>query len=608
MNHIYQEEQFGEDWFSYPNLYKSMVDKFPAGSKFVEVGSWKGKSSAYMAVEIANSNKSIDFFCVDTWKGSIEHIDFPDLESLYETFTNNMKPLSRYHIPMRMPSLEAAKEFEDKSLDFVFIDASHEYEDVKDDIKAWLPKIKPGGVLAGHDYYVDIVEWAPGVRKAVHEELPSFTTQENCWVYQIPKGLIDFAYVINLGRDYNSICQKFWQIPKHKEIPFFVSYAVNGLKVSNLTEELPFTWSIYKDWKLNEDLSWWNRDVTPGELGCALSHFWVWKAAYEGKVGNTLFLEEDFSIQDWPTEDEWNSVPEDWDMIYLGRKLVPGHEDQPVNEHIVRVGYSYNMHAYILSQEGLRKVLNTPFLTNIIPTDEFMPAVIGVHPREDVTKLFHLEDFNAYAFSRKNFVWQESNTLTSQTENVSNVRDIRDWDYWKSMYLNPNFITKDYESISKQCITQGGVLQFPLFTEDFCDEVIGLVEYASKIIRKKEGSQLNIPLNNLFLHDIYNKVIIENVFPFLNWYWDTTVRNVFACKSNMFKYEDGKIDLKIIQEHESVYCMGLRLTNIDPPISYNEYLIPSKLGNVVIHPTILTENYEGKKFVYDNSHCILSFF
>jgi GR25 family glycosyltransferase involved in LPS biosynthesis len=419
---------------------------------------------------------------------------------------------------------------------------------------------------------------------------------------------IDFSYILNLSRDYHSICQKFWQIPNHKEIPFFVAGAANGRKVSDLTEEIPFTWGIYQGWKLNDDSARWNRSVTPGELGCSISHCWAWKTAYGDKVGNTLFLEEDFLIQDWPTEDEWNAIPDDWDMIYLGRTLVPGHEDQPVNEHIVRVGYSLNMHAYILSQEGLRKVLNTPFPTNIIPTDEFMPAVIGVHPREDITKLFHLEDFNAYAFFRKNFVWQESNPLTSQTENLSNVRDVRDWDCWMSMYINPNFITKDYESISNQCSTQGGILQFPLFTKDFCNEVIWLVEYASQIIRKKEGSQLNIPLSNLFLHEVYKKVIEENVFPFLNWHWNTKIRNASDCKSNAFKYEDGKRELQIIQEPKWTYCMGLRLTDIDLDISSDEYLIPSQPGNVIIYPTILTENYDGKKFVYDNSHCVLSFF
>lgn len=182
--HIYTEAKFGEDWFTYPNLYKSMVEKFPSGSKFVEVGSWKGKSAAFMAVEVANSNKNIEFYCVDTWQGSSEHKEFENLDGLYNLFLENMKSLKNYYKPIRKTSLEAASLFKDESLDFVFIDASHEYEDVKNDIKTWLPKVKTGGFLAGHDYYVGEYDYFPGVKKAVDECLVGFSMSDRCFVYQ----------------------------------------------------------------------------------------------------------------------------------------------------------------------------------------------------------------------------------------------------------------------------------------------------------------------------------------------------------------------------------------------------------------------------------------
>jgi len=49
-------------------------------------------------------------------------------------------------------SLEVAQNFEDNSFDFVYIDASHDYKDVLADLECWYAKVKPGGVLAGHDY------------------------------------------------------------------------------------------------------------------------------------------------------------------------------------------------------------------------------------------------------------------------------------------------------------------------------------------------------------------------------------------------------------------------------------------------------------------------
>jgi hypothetical protein len=181
---ITRESNFGENWFSYPNLYSSMVKKFGNGSRFVEVGSWKGMSSAYMATEIANSEKDISFYCIDTWEGSIEHTDDKHLKDLYHIFLSNMKPVEKYYNHIKDSALNAVHLFEDNSLDFVFIDASHEYEDVKNDIIAWLPKVKKGGVLAGHDYYV-YKEFGEGVKKAVHEIFDSVEAYENCFIVNV---------------------------------------------------------------------------------------------------------------------------------------------------------------------------------------------------------------------------------------------------------------------------------------------------------------------------------------------------------------------------------------------------------------------------------------
>lgn len=420
--------------------------------------------------------------------------------------------------------------------------------------------------------------------------------------------LIDFAYIINLSRNYYDVCEKFWKIPERPKIPFFVSEAVNGLKLSKSAEQIPFEWSIFQNWNIQDESSKWNTNITQGELGCAISHYWVWKGAHNSNIGNILLLEEDFLIQDWPIEDEWNAIPNDWDMIYLGRSLVPGYEDTSINEHVVKVEYSHDMHAYILSQEGLRKILNAPFSTNLIPIEEFMSAVIGVHPRKDILDLFHLEDFNAYSFSRKNFVLQESNSLTSQTKNITNIRDIRDWNLWLSLYLNLDFKSKNYKSIAKHCINRGGVLEFPLFTQEFCHEVIGILQYASSIINDKEELGLNISLHDLFFEHIYHRIIQEHVIPFLEYYWQTSLGNKFACKSNALKYDDDGEALKISQQEESAYCMGLRLTNINLESTREEIISPVEVGNVMIHPTILSENYEGKKMVYDKTLCVVSFF
>lgn len=183
MEHFYNT--IGEDWFTYPELYKQAVQRFTDGM-FVEVGSWKGRSASFLGVEIINSGKPIKLYCVDTWKGSKEHQDMDCVknDSLYEEFIFNTKPIESVIIPLRMSSTQAATQFEDNSIDFVFLDAAHEYEAIKADIEAWYPKVKPGGLFAGHDYA--IYGAYPGVYNAVNEFASKhdkfILSSELCWV------------------------------------------------------------------------------------------------------------------------------------------------------------------------------------------------------------------------------------------------------------------------------------------------------------------------------------------------------------------------------------------------------------------------------------------
>jgi predicted O-methyltransferase YrrM len=192
MKHIYHKIP---GWFSFPNLYKSMVERFEDGSIFVEVGTHLGKSISYLAVEIINSNKNISLYCVDKW----EHLENklteqPELLSKnsncnrYERFLKNIKPIENFIKPIKSSSTEAANNFADNSLDFVFIDARHDYDSVKADLDAWYPKLKPAGVFAGHDY--DYPRWR-GVVKAVddfcvNKKLTLMSPQrEHCWVIDL---------------------------------------------------------------------------------------------------------------------------------------------------------------------------------------------------------------------------------------------------------------------------------------------------------------------------------------------------------------------------------------------------------------------------------------
>ena len=150
MDHFHHEV-YG--FCDYVGLYRKAVEIFPSGSHFVEVGSFLGKSAVFMAVEIINSGKRIKFDCIDHWKGSEEHHDNEniDAENLYEKFLENIQPVKGIINPIRAESVMASKLYEPNSLDFIFIDASHDERSVREDLTYWMPRLKENGMIAGDD-------------------------------------------------------------------------------------------------------------------------------------------------------------------------------------------------------------------------------------------------------------------------------------------------------------------------------------------------------------------------------------------------------------------------------------------------------------------------
>jgi hypothetical protein len=183
IEHYFNSEIFGEKWFNHQDVYKKIIQSVPEGGWIVEVGAWKGASTSYLAVEAQHKRLRIDV--IDTWVGSQEHIKMNEVieNSLFGKFVDNLRPLINYINPIRTDSVTASKMYDEESLDAVFIDADHEYKSVKKDILAWMPKVKKGGILAGHDY-MDIYA---GVIKAVNETLSKFETIEcpanKCWFW-----------------------------------------------------------------------------------------------------------------------------------------------------------------------------------------------------------------------------------------------------------------------------------------------------------------------------------------------------------------------------------------------------------------------------------------
>lgn len=164
MEHYYQTIP---GWFFHEALFRRLIEEAPENSRFVEVGSWKGRSASFIGVEMIRADKGLHLFCVDHFEGSDEEIHRTDRDvingTLYETFLKNTEPVSGVVTVIVGSSEKAARLVDDETKFVVYLDASHDYDSVLKDIKAWWPKVQSGGRLIGDD-------WAwPGVRKAVRE-------------------------------------------------------------------------------------------------------------------------------------------------------------------------------------------------------------------------------------------------------------------------------------------------------------------------------------------------------------------------------------------------------------------------------------------------------
>jgi cephalosporin hydroxylase len=175
-----------EGFFDFPHLYERMVKEASDGDSFIEIGSWKGRSACYMAELIKESGKKITLYCIDTWTGDV--FGEGNLGQSYHIFSGNLtgqgfkinkdykdaqKNYDSDITAIVLDSLSAAELFKDESCQFIFLDGAHGYENVKKEIELYVPKLKKGGYLGGHDYP------DPNIERAVREGLTNVESITN---------------------------------------------------------------------------------------------------------------------------------------------------------------------------------------------------------------------------------------------------------------------------------------------------------------------------------------------------------------------------------------------------------------------------------------------
>jgi predicted O-methyltransferase YrrM len=180
---IYHGEEAGLDGACPENdqkaLYKYLQVVARPNMLVVEVGSWFGLSTSVIAKFVQDRDGVV--YCVDHWMGS----EAEDNEliraqrvNVFQIFKNNMVMYGLWKNvrPMMMPSMDAARIFANSVADLVFIDADHREEEVTKDITAWLPKVRPGGIICGHD-----VGTHHGVESGVIKVLGDYDKDGNVW-------------------------------------------------------------------------------------------------------------------------------------------------------------------------------------------------------------------------------------------------------------------------------------------------------------------------------------------------------------------------------------------------------------------------------------------
>lgn len=127
----------------------------------------------------------LEMYAIDIWSdkrvrfdGTIDLTDIPPNDAYKNVKGKSLRITNpeRLHL-IRDFSHQAYTKFDNESLDFIFIDASHIYEDVKKDIELWYPKVKEGGMISGHDINMK------GVSKAVSESINDWSKAgyDNVW-------------------------------------------------------------------------------------------------------------------------------------------------------------------------------------------------------------------------------------------------------------------------------------------------------------------------------------------------------------------------------------------------------------------------------------------
>ena len=221
---------------------------------------------------------------------------------------------------------------------------------------------------------------------------------------------LDRVFIVNLPRRTDRRLEMEARLAELKLAPelrekFEFFPAVDGSIIDDAYMEQG-GYGVWDEWqKPDHSLHFYQREIRKGEIGCALSHVNIWKKVVEEGLDEVLILEDDAGFdrhfkylfdraikfcRDMGAQQEW-------DMLYLGRNAMTPDPVQIVN-YLSLPGFSYCTHGYMVTRRGAEKLLSVQYEQDLIPVDEFLPAMFHQHIRADILERFSLpQPIFAYA-------------------------------------------------------------------------------------------------------------------------------------------------------------------------------------------------------------------
>lgn len=164
-----------------------IINEFGPDVQGIEIGVNQGTNTYMLLDACPNIRKIIGvdpYLAYDDWLG---HVEQKLLDEAYDYLMQNM-PLMRGRFElMKMKSTDAASSFEDGAYDFVFIDGDHSIKGVLNDLENYMPKVRSGGIIAGHDIGLYSVNTAIGawIKKRLINPMDVQIVENQAWYYRV---------------------------------------------------------------------------------------------------------------------------------------------------------------------------------------------------------------------------------------------------------------------------------------------------------------------------------------------------------------------------------------------------------------------------------------